>query len=248
MRRSLFFFGCLLMASQAFGLCSTPSLADATKAAKDARKTPSNYSPRGTFKDCFFDHFNPDDKSDYEDPQNTNATKEDFLFTYMMVAFDAAKSAPPRAADYYRYAIGAADAYLELTATDAMLLHPDRVRDVLDRLGEAYYNRRDVDGNAMQDLVFQYESIAVTSGFGARCFDRRSVDQWERALRCISGNCNAQDAQLESKIRAERATSTEFVQRCTSYAEFLTIACADTRLAALKPRKQKFDRFLQVPA
>jgi TPR repeat protein len=207
-------------------------------------------SPRGRFADCFFVHFGPDNKSNYEATPSSQV-REEFLYQYIAAAFEAAGSVrqdASRAAEYYRYAVAAADAYLELVATERTVFKVTKVRDVLFRLGEAYYNRRDIDGNAMQDLVYQYESIAQGDICGTRCFDKRSVDQWERALRCISGNCRAQDAHLEEKIRTERQTSTEFVQRCTSFAQFLTLACEESRLALLKPRKEKYDNYLRTEA
>lgn len=234
----------VLWTPQAYG-CSGRTVADATAIARTRRSTPAGYSPRSTFSDCFFVHFRPDEKSGYEGAPS-DAIREEFLYQYILVAFDAAASVPntQRAAEYHLYAIGAADAYLELAGTHPAVFNVTRLREVLHRLGDAYFTRRDVDANAMMDLVYQYESIARSTVFGVRCFERRTVDQWERALRCISGNCSA-EAQLEAKIRAERAELSPFVQRCTSFAEFLTGACADLRLAVLLPRKQKFDRFLQ---
>lgn len=236
----------LIFAARAAAVCNTTNLADATATAA-ARKNDAQYSPRGTFQDCFLSHFGPDEKSDYESTSSV-PVKEAFLYKYIAAAFDAAATVPgtSRAADYYRLAISAGDAYIELIATHPEMLSTDRMRDVLYRLGLAYYSRRDADSSAMQDLLYQYESIAASPAFGTRCFKKESIELWEKALRCMSGSCGADDAQLEAKIKAERATPTEFVQRCTSYAEFLTIACAETRFAALQPRKQKFNKFLQV--
>lgn len=244
MRAALFLVLTFAAAHDVLG-CIGRSVDQATAAAV-TRRGANNYSPRGTFSECFLVHFGPEDKASYESVTSP-AIREAFLYQYMIVAFDAAASVPQnpaRAAEYYLYAIGAAETYLELSATTPGGFSAAKLRDVLYRLGVAYYNRRNFDPNAMQDLVYQYESIAEQPALGIRSFDRRAVDEWERALRCLSGNCQA-ETQLEAKIRAERADLTDFVQRCTSFAQFLTRACEDLRLAVLQSRKNKFDRFLQ---
>jgi hypothetical protein len=243
----LFALTLTLVAVPALATCTTSNLQQAVIDAQ-TRKAGTSYAPRGAFADCYFQHFGPDDKTNYEATQS-NAIREAFLYQYILAAFEAAGSvgaAPARKAEYYAHAILAASTYLELTGSDLAVFTPERTREVLVRLGEAYYNRRDLDGSAMKDLVYQYESIAGDPRCGSKCFDTRAVSQWERALRCLSGSCNAADAHLEEKIRAERESSTEFVEHCTSFAQFLTLACAEFRMTMLKPKQRQYNKYLEA--
>ena len=234
----------LFLTASVDGQCATPQ--QSTDEATRTKGTPQ-YSPRSLFRNCFLRFYGPDDKSRYESTA-TASVREAFLYQYLIVAADAAESDSGRKTEYYGYGIDAATAYIELVGTESSAFSAVRVRDVLNRMGEAYFKRRDVYPNGMRDLLYQFESIVTTKGFGARCFDRRSAAHWEKAIRCLSGDCEARDEDLATKISSERRDSTEFVQRCTSYAEFLTRAMEQSHLVVLRPRKQAFDRYLQVNA